>query len=167
MEKLNQSKKKKISSAINLIEELSWILDSKKNVDLKEVPSLLRGILNYNDNTLFAQNKYSSSNPNKNYLVGVLPNLFQDEELFKTTNELTDFAINILQIPISKAAKRSRYEYIGMIVCEITKLDDNNLSHLVNALSKIAGSDDDFERLKQEKKKSNFSWNETIYRLNS
>jgi len=165
MGKLELNKKRKVIQAINFVEELSWLLDSKKSVDLKEIPELLR-ILLENDNDLFSQTKYSSPNQNKNYLIGVLPTLFQDDELFKTTNDLLDFAVNVLKISLSKSAKRSRYEYIGLIVCEITSLDDDNLSNLVSALSEITGSKEKLKQFKEEKRKENFSWNDTIYRLN-
>ena len=166
MKKLDPNKKKKIIQAINFMEEFSWLLDSKRNLDLKEIPELLRDALE-SDNTLFSQTKYSSLNQNKNFLIGVLPTLFQDEEMFRTNVELIDFAVNVLRIPLSKSAKRSRYEYIGLIVCEITKLDDDNLSNLVSALSEITGSNEKLKLLKEERKKDNFSWNDTIHRLNS
>ncbi|MBK7959205.1 MAG: hypothetical protein IPK03_14605 [Bacteroidetes bacterium] len=43
------SKKNKINKAINFIEELNWLLDSKKGLDLKEIPILLRELLNQED----------------------------------------------------------------------------------------------------------------------
>lgn len=167
MGKIEPNKKRRVIQAINFVEELSWLLDSKKNIDLKEIPELLRNLLE-NDNNLFSNTKYSSPNQNKNYLIGVLPTLFQDEELFKTTNELIDFAINVLRISsLSKLAKRSRYEYIGLIVCEITTLNDDNLSNLVSALAEITGSKEKLKQFKEEKRKENFSWNDTIFRLNT
>ena len=164
MEKLDSNKRKKINLAIKFVEELSWFLDNKKNINLKEIPDLLRELLE-SKSVLSVSKKYSSSSPNKNYLIGVLPNLFQDDELFKTTHEMIDFAQNVLKIPISKAAKRSRYEYIGLIVCEVTNLDESNLTNLVDALSKITDSSEKLRQIKEAKKKANFSWNEAIKTL--
>jgi len=39
MAKIDLNKRKKISQAINFVEELSWLLDAKKGADLKEIPS--------------------------------------------------------------------------------------------------------------------------------
>jgi hypothetical protein len=161
MEKIDQNKRKKITQAINLVEELSWLLDSKKNIDLKEIPSLLRNLLDGNS-SLSGNDKFSSPNPNKNYLIGVLPNLFQDNDLFKTNIDLADFAETILKIPVNRAEKRSRYELIGLIVCEVTNLNESDLPNLVDALSKIAGSNEKLKQIKEAKKKANFSWNEAI-----
>ncbi len=165
MEKLDQNKKKKISQAINLLEELAWILDSKKNIDLKEIPTLLRGLIEKDKNIIIQ--KYASPNSNKNYLVGILPNLFQDEELFKTNSELLEFAENVLNLKISKEAKRSRVEYIGLIVCEVTKLNDSNLTNLVEALGEITGSTEKLRLIKEAKKQPNFTWNDAIQKLST
>lgn len=166
MEKIDQNKKKKITQAINLVEELSWLLDSKKGVELKEIPSLLRGLLEPNS-AISVPSKFSSPNPNKNYLIGILPNLFQDNELFKTNIDLADFAETILKIPVNRAEKRSRYELIGLIICEVTTLNESDLTNLVEALSKITGSNEKLKQIKEAKKKANFSWNEAIKTLSS
>ena len=166
MEKIDQNKRKKITQAINLVEELSWLLDSKKSIDLKEIPSLLRNLLD-NNSYISGTDKFSSPNPNKNYLIGVLPNLFQDNDLFKTNIDLADFAETILKIPVNRAEKRSRYELIGLIVCEVTNLNESDLTNLVDALSKIAGSNEKLKQIKEAKKKANFSWNDAIKTLSA
>ncbi|KAA6321640.1 hypothetical protein EZS27_028733 [termite gut metagenome] len=56
--------------------------------------------------------------------------LFLDEELFKSREEILDFAETVLRLSISRASKRSRMEYIGWIVCEVTKLNDNQITEL-------------------------------------
>ena len=163
MAKIDQNRRKKVVQAINFIEELSWLIDTKKGVDLKELPQLLRGMLD--SNTLPIDSKYESTNPNKNYLIGILPNLFQDEELFKTNIDLADFAENVLKISVSRAEKRSKYELIGLVVCEVTNLNDSNLTILVNALSKLTGSKEQLNQIKEAKKRANFSWNQAIQEL--
>lgn len=166
MENIDQTKKKRIYQAINLVEELSWLLDSKRNINLKEIVPLLKGLLETKILPPVSE-RFLSPNPNKNYLIGVLPNLFQDEELFRTTIELIDFATNVLKIPLSKSSKRSRYEYIGLIVCEVTSLNESDLTNIVSALSKIIGDNEKLKQIKEEKNKANFSWNEAIKTLSS
>jgi hypothetical protein len=164
MERIDPNRRKKVKLAINFIEELSWLLDNKKNIDLKELPFILREIIDGNQN-IPTNNKYESQNQNKNYLIGILPNLFQDFDLFKTNLDLSDFAENVLHIPVNRAEKRSRYELIGLIVCEVINLDDSSLSNLVDALGKITGNHDNLKKFKEQKKKANFSWNEAIQQL--
>ena len=161
MKKLDQNKRKRAIQAINFIEELSWLLDSKKTIDFKEVPLILRSLLN-SDSSVSLDSKYESPNPNKNYLIGILPNFFQDTDLFRTNVDLSDFAEIALSIPITRPEKRSKYELIGLIVCEITNLDDSDLTNLVNALGELTGNNEKLKKIKEEKKKANFSWNSAI-----
>jgi hypothetical protein len=163
---METSKKNKVIKAINFIEELNWLLESKKGLDLKDIPSLLRELLNQEANIkIQGLNKYNSINQNKNHLIGILPTLLKDQELFKSTSNLLDFAEDALKIKISKAGNRSRLEYIGLIVCEVIDLNDNELSSLVNALSQITNNKEKLNLVKEEMKKSNFSWNDTIQKL--
>lgn len=162
--------KKKIAQATNYIEELSWIIDKNKNVSLKEIVEVLR---DYYDIMSLNEKLYNNLNisnirnhtTNKNFLVGVLPSLFLDDELFKSNDDLLDFAEEVLNLQISRKAKRSRIEYIGWIVCETTKLNDNELFSLVSALESFVNDDKTIKKIKEAKKSPNFSWNETIKKL--
>ena len=164
---MDKNELNKIYQSINFIEELSWLIDGKKNISLKELSFLLREIVE--NNSPYTNNKVNKKNvsrPNKHFLIGVLPELFQDSELFKSTSELLDFAESVLEIkPISRASKRSRMEYIGYIICEITYLKESQLKNLVNALENIVGNDIKLRQMKDAKKQPNFSWNETILKL--
>lgn len=160
---MDKNKNKKVKQAINLIEELSWLLEKNNNVKLREIPEILREVINQGESMPL---KYKSDNPNKNYLIGVLPNLFQDQDLFKTNSDLIEFATIILKVVISRPEKRSRYELIGLIVCEVRNLNDFDLDVLVEALAEITTNEDKLKKFKESKKKSNFSWNDAIYELN-
>lgn len=162
---MEKNRGKKLSQAINLIEELSWLLESNNQIKLKEIPDLLRNSLEKNSNNVIS-NKYNSVNPNKNFLIGILPNLFQDVELFKTNGDLIEFATTVLKIPISRAEKRSRYELIGLIVCDVRKLNDFDLEILVEALTTLTNNEEKLIKFKESKQKSNFTWNEAITELN-
>ncbi|SRR5690554_368674 len=162
---MDKNKKNKINQAINFIEELSWLLDNKKNLSLKDSVILLKELIN-NENSnqlgLFSDNIRRS---NKRVLVGILPELFQDEELFKSTSEMLDFAESVLKLKVSRASKRSRNEYIGWIVCELSNLNDNQMISFVDSLEEIAGNEFKLKQIKEAKKQPNFSWNETISKL--
>jgi len=155
----------KIKYAIDFIEELSWLLDSKKKLNLSEIPKILRDSLFSAKDEIGAADKYVSPNPNIHYLIGVLPRLFQDEMLFSRNEEIAEFANEVLGIAISRVEKRSKYELIGLIVCEANALDDDKLASLVSSLSEITGSSEKLRLMVREKTSTGFSWNETIRKL--
>lgn len=154
----------KVKYAIDFIEELSWLLDAKKNLRISEIPSILRNRL-ADRKIEGAADEYVSPNPNIHYLIGVLPRLFQDLKLFSRNEEIADFAQDVLGIDISRVEKRSKYELIGLIVCEANTLDDKKLDNLVKSLAIITGSSEKISSLAKEKTTIGFSWNETIRKL--
>lgn len=166
----NMSDEVKLRQAIDFVEELSWLLESKNKLNLSEIPEILRKVsenefhstaFNKNDGT----NRYVSPNPNVHYLIGVLPRLFKDNTLFPKNEDIVEFANDVLKIGVTRADKRSRYELIGLVVCECNDLDDSNLDLLVSALTSITGSSDIINQMVSEKKNIGFSWNETIRKL--
>ncbi|CZT26562.1 MULTISPECIES: hypothetical protein [Pseudomonas] len=155
----------KIRYAIDFIEEMSWLLDAKKNLKLSEIPNILRSKLVVSDATSKTVDGYISPNPNIHYLIGVLPRLFQDINLFSRNEDIAEFANEVLGIAISRVEKRSKYELIGLIVCEANDLDDTKLASLVNALSLITGNSEKLDLMIKEKSSVSFSWNETIRKI--
>lgn len=157
----------KVKYAIDFLEELSWLLESKKNLRLREMPDVLRSRLFASNRMSLAAEKYATPNPNVHFLIGVLPRLFQDTNLFARNDDIADFAEEVLGIDISRVGKRSKYELIGLIVCETSMLDDKKLGNLVNYLSIITKSRNKIELMAKERQSIGFSWNETIRRLAS
>jgi hypothetical protein len=155
----------KVKYAIDFIEELSWLLDSKQKLKLSEIPSILRGQLQTSKSITGAANSYESPNPNIHYLIGVLPRLFQDKKLFPKNEDIASFANDVLGVDVSRVEKRSKYELIGMVVCECNQLDDSQLEEMVGALAMVTGNSEKINRFAEEKKMNSFSWNETIRKL--
>lgn len=162
---MEKNKKLKINEVANFLEELSWLLEKKRTLPLKEISSYLRDIENINEYPLKLSSK-NDDNKHSRFLVGVLPSLFLDEELFKSRDEILDFAETVLYLPISRSGKRSRTEYIGWIVCEVAKMNDSRLFELVSELENIISDDYKIKEVKKAKKEPNFSWNDTIKKLN-
>lgn len=155
----------KVKHAIDFIEELSWFLDSKRKLKLNEIPEILRNQMLANNEIVNAAHEHASPNPNIHYLIGVLPRLFQDTNLFPKNEDIASFAKDVLSVEVSRVDKRSKYELIGLIVCECNELNDSKLEDMVNALSAITGSAEKISRFAEEKKLTGFSWNETIRKL--
>lgn len=156
----NSINKKKLLQALNFIEELNWLVESKSSNSIKEMLNLLQKVVNSQD--LISEQSVS----NISALVGCLPNLFLDLDLFTTNADIAEFADAVLKIKISRFEKKSRFEIIGIVVCEVPKLKENELTSLVIALNELTNNSDELKRVKQNKVSDNFSWNETIQYLN-
>ena len=159
---MEKGKKIKLYEVANFIEELSWLLEKKKNISLKEVSLYIRDLNTYKDPYIALSR---GNNSHSQFLVGILPSLFLDEELFKNRGEILDFAETVLNLPVSRAGKRSRTEYIGWIVCEVAKMSDDKITDLVYALEYIVGDDLKMKEMRKAKKEPNFSWTDTIIKL--
>jgi len=165
---MNKKNKNQLIQAANFIEELSWLMESNKNISLKEISKIIREASDTSRNKqITISSKYSLKNANNQFLVGVLPTLLQDKELFKGNGEMLDFAESFLNLSPSRAAKRSRIEYIGWIVCEVSNLSNAKLDKLVQSLSKIVGDELKLKKMKEAKKQPNFSWNDAIQNLSN
>ena len=164
---MEKNKLNKIIQTINFLEEFSWLLESKKNFSLKESSKLLNELIeeNLNKNNKLLNNNLNISDSNrktKQILIGCLPELLKNTELFGTTSELLDFAESVLNISVSRSAKRSRNEYIGYIICELSNSNDTELNSFVYAIESIVENETKLNQIKVAKKQPNFTWNETI-----
>lgn len=163
--KKNINTRNQLNSAINCIEELGWFFDQKKINLIRILPELLRENINSQVNIVAGQ--FVSPDPNKHFLIGVLPRLFQDKNLFPTNEDIAEFANSALNLKVSRQEKRSKYELIGLIVCETNNLNEEKLSELVSALSAITGNEDKMKKIIEARKEGTFSWNEAIKNLTS
>ncbi len=107
---------------------------------------------------------YQSADPNKHFLIGALPRLLLDRNLFPSNDDIVDFATSALRLEM-KVEKRARFEIIGKIVCETDDLDEKQLTDLVRALEKLVGDEATIADMVRRKKSGSFSWNETLQEL--
>lgn len=162
--KMNKPNKDEIEKSINFLEELFWLMESKKNIKLKKVIGDLRELLEQDTSNIVRLNNISTPQ-NKRVLVGIFPDLFKDLTLFPTITSIIEFANEILSLNLSEQKKRSRTETIGEIICATNELSNEKLEKVVFALSKIMNNDNMFESIKSQKKNGSFSWNTTIQKL--
>lgn len=155
----------KLIQSANFIEELSWLLEGKRKISLKEISTIIRDLSNEQNKLIHNNIDFSFNSEGKTYLVGILPKILQDTELFKSNSELLDFSENVLLLKPSRAAKRSRIEYIGWIVCEVSNTDSENLNNLYKYLRDIFSDEIRVKEIKKAKKEVGFSWNEIIRSL--
>ena len=107
---------------------------------------------------------YQSADPNKHFLIGALPRLLLDRNLFPSNDDIVDFATSALNLDM-KVEKRARFEIIGKIVCETDALDEKQLTDLVRALEKLVGDEATIADMVERKRTGSFSWNETLQEL--
>lgn len=168
MKKKTQSQSAKentLRQAADMLEELLWLLDSKRATNLKKIPLLLREQADGGVDLNSVARQYISPNPNKHFLIGILPRLFQDPFLFPSNEDIAEFAKSVLLVNISRFEKRSKYELIGFIVCQTNELDENQLSKLVTALEHIIGNDKKLHEIAIARKSRGLNWNEAIQQI--
>lgn len=156
---------KRVKKASMALEEFVWSLRGTKLDTLADAARLLALLGQDRDIDSKIAKSYRSEDPNKHFLIGVLPRLFQDRSLFPQNEDIVDFAATALQLNMSRSEKRSRYEIIGKVICETDSLDEQKLTDLVKALEVISNNSDKLELMAEKKKSGSFSWNETIQEL--
>lgn len=150
-------------TATRFIEELSWLLQSYSNLDFR----VLSEGISFVSPATKSLNEATSKNGNIHFLVGTLPIIFNDPRYFPSNEDIVEFANGALGLDIGRWEKRSRYELIGLIVCETAKLNDHRLGLLVDALSRVTGDDPNAQAIMVGRKANSLSWNELIQRLTS
>lgn len=154
-----------LKKASMAIDDLAWTLQKIDIKQLKEAADILRSTLAREEPTSSVARSYQSTSPNKHFLIGVLPRLFQDKRLFPQNEDIADFANAALRLEMSRTEKRSRYEIIGKVVCETDLLDEAGLTVLVQALEKLVGNKEKLAQMAEMKRTGSFSWNETLQEL--
>lgn len=147
-------------TAVRFLEELSWLLDSYSNFDFRVL-----GDANFQSTNSDTLGNAGSSNGNIQYLVGSLPIIFNNSHYFPSNEDIADFADGALGLNITRWEKRSRYELIGLIVCETAKLDDHKLGRLVEAIARVTQEDPNVDVIVAERRAKSIGWNELIQLL--
>lgn len=144
------------------LEELEWLLDSPRGRSLlSSLPKMienLREINNYRGSVYVNRQNIRS-------LVGVLPEFFQNSNIFRTNADIEQFAREVLGVNIINFEKKSRTEIIGVIVCSVPNFEDNTFEVLGKYLSNIVDDEKKCSQVAKEKETTNFSWNDTISKL--
>ena len=148
---------------INFFEELSWFLESNKDVNFKKASKFLREYRNF-----VVHGAIISGTSNSAYdLIGVLPSLLKDNEIFQSNAQLVQFAEEVLALSIPRWEKKSRNEIIGLIVCEVEDVNKERLDTLTKWVANILKHKTQVREMQSRAKTSGnlFSWNETIQKL--
>lgn len=164
---MGEEKKKKGSveieqqQFINFFEELCWLLDSNKNINFGNVSKSLQFIRDGMAHGVILENDNITS------LIGVLPTLLKDYEIFPYNVQLVQFAKEILGIEIPGWGKKSRNEIIGHIICNVEDANKERMDVLLEWSNNIMNNKKRVKEMQERARKEGniFSWNETIQKL--
>lgn len=148
------------------VEELSWLMSSYEDLDFRALGELASDFRRVDRAALTLHERAGGRRvPSANFLVGVLPKLFTDQKLFPNNEDIVEFAYSILDINLSRWEKKSRYELIGLIVCQTEQSTEHRIDMLIQALAAMV---DDRGLARSEaatQRRSGASWNEVIQKL--
>lgn len=148
---------------INFFEELCWLLGSNKDINFKKASNYLREFRNLTVHGAIT----NGTSSNAYDLIGVLPSLLKDNEIFQSNTQLVQFAKEVLALDIPRWEKKSRNEIIGLIICEVEDVNKERLDTLTNWAANILKNKSQVREMQSKAKTSGnlFSWNETIQKL--
>ncbi len=146
------------------LEELSWVLSAYPNLDYRGIPDVIED-MQRSKSLPHALSNFVPENPNIHFLVGVLPKVFGNADLFRTNEDLVSFARSAMKLKMTRWQKKSREELIGQIVCAAYQLNDRKLDRLVRALSRIINGDGEASEVLKKSKATKLSWNYIIQQL--
>lgn len=109
----------------------------------------------------------SGTSNNAYDLIGVLPSLLKDNDIFQSNVQLVQFAEDVLALDIPRWEKKSRNEIIGLIICEVEDVNKERLDTLTKWAANILKNKTQVREMQSKAKTSGnmFSWNETIQKL--
>lgn len=147
----------------NFFEEMCWLLDSNKEINFKNASKYLKDCRN----VLMHGISNDDRSTDEYNLIGVLPSLLKDREIFQSNSQLVQFASEVLALDISRWEKKSRNEIIGLIVCEVEDVNKERLDTLIKWTHNILNNKNEVKNLQSKAKSTGdmFSWNETIQKL--
>lgn len=153
---------KKRMETLDFIEDLCWLLDSKKNMNFAEAAKIVDDMKKEER----SQKKENIEQLSED-IIGILPRLLVDTTLFGSNKMLNQFADEILGIEIRNWEKRSRNEMIGVIICEIQGSYNKKRGVSLYLLENILKKKEEIFKFqkKNETEKNSFRWNDAIHQI--
>lgn len=148
------------------LERIEWALE---DIDYKAIKQAREFVSNSIEVTnkhrkVFSENERTSNS--LEFLTGILPTLFKDRKLFPKNEDIISFTQDLIGLErVNRVDKRSRYEIIGLVVCEATVSNSAKLDRLISAINVILSDETVRKSFEVMRKEESFSWNEAISRL--
>lgn len=158
-------KRSEPKTLLRFIEELSWLLSSYEDLDFRALGTLTDQFTVAQRATSSLRSRSADRAPTTQLLVGILPSLLTDENLFPTNEDIIEFSRVALGITVPRWNKKSKFELIGHIVCSTEQANPIRLQQLVNALGDLMDDKGETRRNLKVQRQSGLSWNEVIQKL--
>ncbi|HEN8710333.1 TPA: hypothetical protein U8203_004966 [Pseudomonas putida] len=167
IKKTEQSEADTAIKTLDLLQELIWAIRSRESTELSQGVSYLRNLASHEKmkRNKVARPLLRDRQSDLKALVGSMSLVLADTELFPANEDIAKFAVEALQIPISRWEKRSRYEMIGMLIMESINASPDRLRDVGELLNKISNESDSMDVIKKSSRQVGFSWNEAIRSL--
>jgi len=149
---------------MQFVKELSWTLSTYSDLDFKALGELAERA-DFRHQPAFLS-RLPARPSSVAALVGCLPDLFTDETLFPSNEDIADFAESALGVLIPRWSKKSKYEIIGHIVCHTSVADEARLGRVVEAMARMTENREAARVMIHDNKRRGMTWNELIQRLN-
>lgn len=159
-----QSKRSDPRALSRFMEEFAWLMRSYDDLDfgaLGNFSSELAMVSRRNSRGIAESRERETTN----MLVGTLPDFLIDEVLFPTNEDIAEFSVSVLDIHIPRWQKKSKYELIGHIVCNVNEASPAKVSRLLEALEEILDEKGEAKRRIASERKSGRGWNAVIQEL--
>lgn len=145
------------------VQEFTWLLSSYEDLDFKALSSLIERVDDRRLPSFVPEPEQASPAAS---LVGSLPDLFTDEALFPSNEDIADFAAHALGVVIPRWSKKSKYEIIGHVVCHTSVAGEQRLAQVVEAMERITANREKAREMISKNKERGMTWNELIQQLN-
>lgn len=150
---------------MQFVKELSWTLSTYSDLDFNALGELAERV-DTRSSPIGFLTRLPERPSSVASLVGCLPDLFTDETLFPSNEDIADFAESALGVLIPRWSKKSKYEIIGHIVCHTSVADEARLGRVVEAMTRMTENREAARAMINENKRRGMTWNELIQRLN-
>lgn len=158
--------KAELKKLLMSLERIEWAL---KDIDPKTIHEAREFVSNSIEvsnkrRKVFSENENISNS--LDFLTGILPTLFKDRKLFPKNEDIISFTQDLIGLgKVSRVDKRSRYEIIGLVVCEATVSSSAKLDRLISAITVILNDESVRKSFEVMRKDESFSWNDAISRM--
>lgn len=145
------------------VQEFTWLLSTYDDLDFKALSDLIERVDDRRVPSFVPEPGQASPAAS---LVGSLPDLFTDEALFPSNEDIADFANHALGVVIPRWSKKSKYEIIGHVVCHTSVAGEQRLAQVVEAMERITANRERAREMISKNKERGMTWNELIQQLN-
>jgi hypothetical protein len=149
-------------AGLRFMEEFVWFLQTQKQPIASELDAIVRGLRKTQNVRSLAERAGSDVD-----LIGVLPYLLVDTEIFATNEDIVLFFQEVFGTGIPRWQKKSRMEIIGLVVTTVAISDKKPGKSVLKALELLSADGAAREAVSKMRNNGELSWTRLIEGLNT